>query len=122
MVYAVLLASLAAFLQTLKFTGLISHVKAAAANLLRAFRVIKNTAMSENEKEAAIQAATLKMFALCFGILIRTAAALAVALFLVFVSIRAGFITIADLETALTDKILLALFLATTPLMWRITK
>lgn len=122
MVYAVLLASLAAFLQIMKITGLIDHVKAAAANLFGALRVFRNTTMREDEKEAAIQAATLRMFALFFGILIRTAAAGSVATFLVFVSIRARFFTVGALEAALTNWLILAAFMAATPLMWRITK
>lgn len=122
MVYLVLLAALVVFLLGIKFTGLIGHVSTAATDARQALTVIQNTNISEDEKEAAVQAAALRMFASFFGILARAMVAVVVSILLVLVSIWAGLCTIAAVEAALTNWLFIVFAIVVTPLIWLVIK
>lgn len=122
MVYLVLLAALLAFLLGIKFTGLISQVHIAATDARQAVTVIKDVNMSEDEKEAAVQTAALRMFFMFFSILARVAVAIAVAILLVYVAAWTGLCSMAAVEAALTNWVFILGTIAVTVLMWKVIK
>lgn len=122
MVYVVLLVSLAGFLLSIRITGIVGQVHLAATDARQALTVMKNVNMNEDEKEALVQAAALRMFILFFGILIRATVAVAVATLLVLVAIWTGLSTMEAVEAGVTNWIFLISVVVITLLMWRVIK
>ena len=103
MVYFFLAASIGLFILGINVLGVVPRVKHVIANSREALSVVQSTQMSEDDKEAAIQKAAVRMFGAFGSILVRVAVICLVPVGFVYLCAGLGFYTTAEALQASTD-------------------
>lgn len=122
LVYGLLALCLMLFMGSLKVTGLVPRVEAAGAAGRRALAVMRDPALSDDEKEVAMQKAALAMFGAFFLITLSVAVALAVPLGAVYLADLAGLVSLGEAEAAATDWVFIIVSSLFMIAAWRLTR
>jgi hypothetical protein len=103
MVYVFLLIAIALFAVSIKLFGGGAKIKLVVAATREARSVIRSRTLNEEAKEAAIQAAAIRMFGDALSILLRAALALVVPFAFVLLGAALGLYVIDDAARAASD-------------------
>jgi hypothetical protein len=94
-------AAIACFFALLQLLGVVGEARRAIAASRDAMNTLNNASISDDEKERAAQAASLRLFGHFLQIALRSAAALAAPTLALYAADRAGLISFNDVMTAM---------------------
>lgn len=100
MTYVVLALAAGLCILCIRLTGLVGQTRAIMSDSRRALEVMRASNLSEDEKEHALQRASLRMFADLGMVLLQTTAVLAVPVLFVLAWTMVGHPTLAEIEAA----------------------
>jgi hypothetical protein len=100
MTYVVLALAAGLCILCIRLTGLVAQARTIMSDSRHAFEVMRAPNLSEDEKEHALQRASLRMFADLGMVLLQTTAVLAVPVLFVLAWTMVGHPTLAEIEAA----------------------